>query len=141
MKGTTRVYRLLLFFALFAAVGFAGCKREEQQFQKTGDVEYTVLEEGDVPKELMDVIQEKRQEPFRITFLTEDALYIAKGYGEKPTGGYSIAVEELFLAAEGVCIRTTLLGPAKDEKVIAAKTWPYLVVKMKATEEEVFFLE
>lgn len=129
---------LMITLLLFA---FSGCAVKEQEFQKTGEVEYTVMEENAIPKELLEVIREKQAEPFRLTFLTGDSLYIAQGYGEKPTGGYSVAVSDLFLAKEGICVKTTLLGPAKDEKVIAAKTHPYLVVRLKASDEEVFFLQ
>ena len=138
MRRKTR--RRLLLIALLLAAGLSGCTKQEQKFQKTGEVEYTVMEEGAVPKELLEVIREKQQEPFRLTFLTEDSLYLVQGYGEKPTGGYSVVVSDLFSAQEGICVKTTLLGPAKDDKVTATKTFPYIVIRIQAVDSEVFFL-
>lgn len=133
--------RLLLFFALLPLCMTAGCGTEKEEYTKTGEVEFTVVEEADVPKELLDVIKEKKSEPFKLTYLAEDALYLAQGYGEQPSGGYSIAVDELFQAKEGVCLKTTLIGPAADEKVTTAVTYPYIVIKLQKMETEVHFLD
>ncbi len=139
MKKT--IGRLLLFFALLPLCMAMGCGKEKEEYTKTGDVEFTVVEEADLPKELLDVIKEKKSDPFKLTYLAEDALYLAQGYGEQPSGGYSIAVDELFQAKEGVCLKTTLIGPAADEKVTTAVTYPYIVVKLPKMETEVHFLE
>ena len=136
-----RIGRLLLFFALLPLCMTAGCGTEKEEYTKTGDVEFTVVEEADVPKELLDVIKEKKSEPFKLTYLAEDAFYLVQGYGEQPSGGYSIAVDELYMAKEGVCVKTTLIGPAADEKVTTAVTWPYIVIKLQRMETEAHFLE
>ena len=136
-----KIGRLLLFFALLPLCMAAGCGTEKEEYTKTGEVEFTVVEEADVPTELLDVIKEKKSEPFKLTYTAEDALYLAQGYGEQPSGGYSIAVEELFQAKEGICFKTTLIGPAADEKVTTAVTYPYIVVKLQKVASEVHFLE
>ena len=136
-----RIGRLLLFFALLPLCMAAGCGTEKEEYTKTGDVDFTVVEEADVPKELLDAINGKKAEPFKLTYLAEDALYLAQGYGQQPSGGYSIAVEELFQAEEGICLKTTLIGPAADEKVTTAVTYPYIVIKLPKMETEVHFLE
>lgn len=141
MKIKSGIGRLLLFFAVLPLAMIAGCSKKEEEYKKTGDVEYTVVEEADVPAELLDIIREKKSEPFRLTYLAEDALYVAKGYGEQPSGGYSIAVDELYMAAEGLCIKTTLIGPAADEKVTMSVTYPYIVLKLKPMETDAHFLE
>lgn len=136
-----KIGRLLLFFALLPLCMAAGCGTEKEEYTKTGEVEFTVVEEADVPTELLDVIKEKKSEPFKLTYTAEDALYLAQGYGEQPSGGYSIAVEELFQAKEGICFKTILIGPAADEKVTTAVTYPYIVIKLQKMETEVHFLE
>ncbi len=141
MKIKSGIGRLLLFFAVLPLMFAAGCSKEKEEYKKTGDVEYTVMEEADVPAELLDIIKEKKGGPFRLTYLAEDALYVAEGYGEQPSGGYSIAVDEIYMAEEGLCIKTTLIGPAADEKVTMAATYPYIVLKLKPMETEAHFLE
>lgn len=136
-----KIGRLLLFFALLPLCMAAGCGTEKEEYTKTGEVEFTVVEEADVPTELLDVIKEKKSESFKLTYTAEDALYLAQGYGEQPSGGYSIAVEELFQAKEGICFKTTLIGPAADEKVTTAVTYPYIVIKLQKMETDVHFME
>ena len=136
-----RIGRLLLFFALLPLCMTMGCGTEKEEYTKTGDVDFTVVEEADVPKELLDVVKEKKSEPFKLTYLAENALYLAQGYGEQPSGGYSIAVEELYQAEEGICLKTKLIGPAADEKVTTAVTYPYIVIKVPKMEADVHFLE
>ena len=132
---------LEIFFALLPLCMMMGCSKEKEDYTKTGDVDFTVVEEADVPRELSDAIKGKKTEPFKLTYLAEDAFYLAQGYGEQPSGGYSIAVEKLYQAKEGICIKTTLIGPGADEKVTAAVTYPYIVIKLPKMETEVHFLE
>ena len=136
-----KIGRLLLFFALLPLCMTLGCGKEKEDYTKTGDLDFTVVQEADVPKDLLKVIKERKSEPFHLTYLAEDALYLAKGYGEQPSGGYSITVEELFQAKEGICLKTTLIGPAADEKVTTAVTYPYIVIKLPRMETEVHFMD
>ena len=140
MKSKKRIGRLLLFFALLPLCMFGGCSKEKEEYTKIGDADFTVVEEADLPEELKKAIEEKKKEPFRLPYLAEDALYLAQGYGEQPSGGYSIAVEDLFQAVEGLCFKTKLIGPAADEKVTTVVTHPYIVVKLSPMETEVHFL-
>ncbi len=136
-----RIGRLLLFFALLPLCMTMGCSKEKEDYTKIGDVEFTVVEEADLPKELADAIAGKKSEPFKLTYLAEDALYLAQGYGQQSSGGYSIAVDELYQAKEGICLKTTLIGPAADEKVTMAATYPYIVIKLQKMETEVHFMD
>ena len=88
--------------------------------------------EGDTKREMEDGL--------KLTYLAEDALYVARGYGEQPSGGYSIAVDDLYLSGTDLCIKTTLIGPAADEKVTTAVTYPFIVLKLQPMETEAHFL-
>lgn len=141
MKRKNQIRRLLLFFPVFMLVLLAGCGKGKEEYAKTGDAEYTVVEEAEVPTELLDIINGKKNNAFRLTYLAEDALYVARGYGEQPSGGYSIAVDEVYLSGTDLCIKTTLIGPAADEKVTTAVTYPFLVLKLQPMETEAHFLD
>ena len=64
-----------------------------------------------------------------MTYQSEDYLYIMVGYGLQNSGGYSIAVEGLTLAGEGICCETRLLGPDGGEELTTAVSYPYIVIK------------
>lgn len=141
MKRKNQIRCLLLFFPIFMLVLLAGCGKGKEEYEKTGDAEYTVVEEAEVPAELLDIINAKKKNEFKLTYLSENALYVARGYGEQPSGGYSIAVDEVYLSGTDLCIKTTLIGPAADEKVTTAVTYPFLVLKLQPMEAEAHFLD
>jgi len=141
MKRKFGIGRLLLFFAVLvvAMMAAVACGGGKEEYKKTGEADYTVVEEADVPTELLDIIKEKKGSEFKLTYLAEDALYVARGYGEQPSGGYSIAVDDLYMSENSLCIKTTLVGPAADEKVTTAVTYPFIVLKLQPMEAEVHF--
>ncbi len=119
---------LVLVFVLATGL-LAGCRIQDIAKDKVQDLQYTVVPEEELPKELLDIIQEKEIVPFQFSYAADDDLYIAVGYGEQKTGGYSITVDELYTTENSVVISTNLMGPSKEEKVEALATYPYIVVK------------
>ena len=77
----------------------------EEKTQKVKDLSYTIVDEEDIPQALLDTIEEKKAAECKLTYETDDALYVVHGYGEQETGGYSIAVKEFYLTgnATGSC--------------------------------------
>lgn len=130
---------IILVFILGFYVMLIGCQNEQIAVDKVRDLEFTVVEEIDIPKELKDIIEEKKKEPFKLSYANAEYLYIVTGYGEQATGGYSIAVEDLYETDNTIAIDTTLLGPSKEEKVENALTYPYVVVKLEFIDKNVVF--
>lgn len=130
---------LMLLVLTLSGLFLAACKSEDADVKKIKDLEFTVVEDADVPEQLMKIINEKKKEPFKLSYSDEDYLYIVVGYGEQPTGGYSISVDDLFLTANAVYIDTNLIGPGENESVTNALTYPYVVVKTEFQENSVVF--
>ena len=61
------------------------------------------------------------------------------GYGEQETGGYSIAVDELYLTDSNIYAATSLLGPEASDKTTAVPSYPYIVIKTEYLEQTVTF--
>ena len=95
--------------------------------------------DSEVPAELKQIITEKTAQPFKLTFSDEQNLYIVVGYGSQSTGGYSIAVNALYLTSNSIVIDTELLGPAKGENPAPETSYPYVVVKTENLENPVIF--
>lgn len=138
-----KMRRLRIILLLLGVIGsgllFTACKSENTDIKKIKDLEFTVVEDADVPEQLMQIINEKKKEPFKLSYSNADSLYIVVGYGEQPTGGYSISVDDLFLTSNAVYIDTNLIGPSETEKVINAVTYPYVVVKTEFIDKSVVF--
>ena len=116
-----------------------GCGVIETDTQKIEDLEYEILEEKDIPQELSEMIEERKETGFKVTYTDQEYLYIAMGYGQQETGGYSIAVNECYLTKNAIYFDTTLIGPVKGEKINRVKSYPYIVVRVGKLEKNVVF--
>ncbi len=124
---------------VFALLLVSGCGLMQFSSEKLSDLDYTVLDTDGIPEELLAEIEAQKENAFTLTYLDGDYLYLARGYGEQETGGYSISVTDLYLTENSICFETTLIGPKKGETVSAAATYPYIVVKLERREEPVVF--
>ncbi|MFG6370001.1 MAG: protease complex subunit PrcB family protein [Lachnospiraceae bacterium] len=107
----------------------AGCAGESTEEDKLKDIEFTVIGEDQQPDSLKEIVAEKSAQPFQISYTLGEELYIAVGYGEQPSGGYSISVNAFYETEESLVIDTTLIGPGKAENVTNTPTRPYVVIK------------
>ncbi len=117
----------------------SGCTYLNDEKIKLRDLDFTVLSDEKIPEELKKIIEEKKSAPFQITYTDNENLYICIGYGEQETGGYSIAVEELYLTDSNICVDTSLLGPEASEKSNRVPSYPYIVLRTEFLEETVIF--
>lgn len=117
----------------------ASCAFLSEETIKLRDLGFTVLSEEKVPEELLTIIEEKKSTPFQITYSDNEYLYICVGYGEQETGGYSIAVNELYLTESNICANTSLLGPDISEKGNKTPSYPYIVLKTEYLDQTVLF--
>ena len=134
-----RTTLLLLTIMITAIIGLTGCKTEDTDIKKLKDLEFTVVEDADLPGELKEIIDEKKEEPFKLSYSNKDYLYIVVGYGKQNSGGYSIAVDQLYLTSNAIYIDTNLIGPSQEDLVSQGVTYPYVVVKLEYRDERVVF--
>lgn len=116
------------------------CGKTENTGERGKDWDYTVVTTEDCPKDLQTEIDKKKVNAFQMTYDDGEYLYIAVGYGEQQTGGFSIKVLGLYEQGEGLCVETSLLGPEEDVIVKNRESFPYIVIKTEKTEKNVTFL-
>lgn len=142
MKGllkcmTKWIKGLLLIIILSVCV--CGCAIEGEEEAKLRDLEFTVVTEEEQPEALAEVIEEKKASPFQISYTLGEDLFLAIGYGEQQTGGFSISVDELYETENHIVADTTLIGPGSEEKVIDSITYPYVIIKTELIDKDVDF--
>lgn len=120
-------------------MGVYACGQKQDTMAKIKDLECTVLAEENIPEELLEKIEDKKEDAFKMTFEDQGFLYICVGYGTQSTGGYSIAVNALYETANAVYIDTNLIGPKPEEKSNPVESYPYIVVKTEFIEKPVVF--
>lgn len=125
--------------AFLFCLSFCSCSMGKDEKGKVKDLEFTVISEDRLSEELKKIMDEKKSAPFNLTFHDEEFLYICIGYGEQETGGYSIAVNELYLTEASVCVNTNLLGPSAENKENPTPSYPYIVIKTAFIDKPVVF--
>lgn len=131
-------YLLFLFFSVLGT----SCQKNSGASKEKQQVGFVICEEEKLPDELKELIEEKKEQPFQLTFQNTANLYIVVGYGEQLRGEYVAAVRELYETEKGIYADTTLISISYVEKQKAGEpsTYPYVVLKCEKSEKPVFFL-
>lgn len=129
----------LFFCGVWLACILSGCRLIRIEEAPRTALEYTVVRQEEIPKEVTALIEEKKSREFQMTYHSGDTLYLIKGYGQQMTGGYSIQVEELSLSETAVFFETKLLGPS-EQMTGSEPSYPYIVVKISYRQEPVEFI-
>lgn len=128
----------LFLLGLLLACMLTGCRFIHIEEAPRTALDYTIVSQEEIPKDITALIEEKKKNDFQMTYQSGEFLYLIKGYGLQMTGGYSIAVEELSMSENAVFFKTQLLGPTKDTSG-SEPSYPYIVVKMQYQEKPVEF--
>lgn len=133
--------KLGILFVCAVAVGMflIGCTIKDGSDMKFRDVEFTVLAEDEIPPEFLEFITGKQADPFKLTYTTDQYLYIAAGYGKQESGGYSIAVKDCYMTENALVFDTELIGPSASENSMPGASYPYIVIKTEKTDMTVIF--
>lgn len=138
--GTKAGRKVCMFAVMIFAMGITcGCSIEQSNQTKVSDLQYEIIAEEDVPEELLADIEERKAADFKMTYETDEYLYIVRGYGEQETGGYSIRLKDLYLTTNSVFFYTELIGPRKGETITKSPSFPYIVVRTDIQEKNVVF--
>lgn len=128
----------LLALLLVLCLCCSGCSQNKKP-DKTDSVDFTIVSGADIPEELQTLIKERQKNTFELTFSDNTYLYIIKGYGKQPSGGYNIVVNDFYQADDSLVFDTELFGPKKGDTVSDRASYPYIVIKTEFTELPVVF--
>lgn len=120
----------LLFFLFF----LVSCGKKEGEKEK---LDFTICDEKQIPDELKEIMEEKKEEVMKLTFSTKDYLYVVVGYGEQHRSNLDITVEEFSLGKNAIYVKTELVGKEEEDKGII--TYPVIVLKCPYMDLPVVF--
>ena len=127
-----------LLAALVLAAVLSGCGLIRIEEEERKPVDYTVVERQDIPAALDEIMNEKKEKEFQLSYETGETLYLAKGYGRQMSGGYSIQVTDLSASVNAVFFETKLIGPTEEVQG-GEPSYPYIVVKTEYRDVPVQF--
>lgn len=117
----------------------SGCSIVDTSGENENQLEYTIVGEKELPEELLTMINEKKTAEFKMTYADKENLYIVRGYGEQPTGGYSIQVNGVTLSDNGIHVDTNLIGPETEEEKGTEPSYPFIVLKTAYMDKTVMY--
>ncbi len=132
-------FLLTLATVVFSLFFLDGCSFLSGPGEKVKDLEFTVVSEENLSEELKTILEERKENPFKVTFNDKEYLYICIGYGKQATGGYSIAVDDLYLTEDAIRVSTSLLGPGPEDEAGSSASFPYIVLKTEHLDIPVVF--
>lgn len=116
------------------------CTSLRENSEKSKELDFTVANYNNVPKEVQNIIDEKKEKPFKTTFSDMENTYIIIGYGQKQSEGYSIKINELYESDTNVYVKTTFNGPdSVDGRGVV--TYPYIIIQVEYTGKTVKVIE
>ena len=128
-----------IFVLLLCLCFLCGCGLASKSSDKIKDLEFTVVSEERLSDELKNIVEERKAQPFKVSYHDKEYLYLCVGYGEQKTGGYSIIVKELYLTEDAIHADTSLLGPGPEDNADNAPSYPYIVIKTPYMDKTVIF--
>lgn len=115
---------------LILVCGTLGCKvRIVPQEQEKREVEFVIVSEECIPAEVLQLIENKKAEEMKFTYVDEDARYIIIGYGEQKTGGYSIYIKDFYATENALYVDTSLMGPKTQTEKKNTPSYPVIVLQ------------
>ena len=148
--GSKRAKRRIVFLlsALLLCLGAAGCGRKDNQDKK--EIKYSICDETQIPDELRNIIEEKKANVFKLSYVNNDAMYIAIGYGAHNRQNLSVIVEDIYKTDNSIYVETNLYTKeeldeseqATGSDSIGAGTpsmYPYIVIKCDKYDLPVVF--
>ena len=123
------------FTLLFFLLVLVSCGTESEDEKEKLD--FTICDEKQIPEELKAILEEKKENVFKLTFATKDYLYIVIGYGEQNRSNLDITVEDFSLGKNAIYVKTLLVGNEEEDKKIV--TYPMIVLKCPYMDLPVVF--
>ena len=126
IRTAKKVIVLLCWILLFA--GMSGCLSGGAQEERIS-VAFQVVAFDKAPQKLQEIIEEHKKEEIKMTWEGDEGRYIIRGYGEQPTGGYSIRADAVELMGD----------PPQKEQAAAEASYPCIILLIENMDQEVTF--
>lgn len=129
------LYSILLTLVLF----YTSCGMDTKETKDTGkNIDFIICKMENIPKELKAIVKEKKKKPFQLSYRTKEYTFLAVGYGEQSTRGYSIQVKELYELPKIAVLETRLIRSTLGEKKQGI-SYPYFVIKIQNVDKPISF--
>ena len=130
-KNTWIILIFILVILMVLGMQMQGCDfkiiSEEQEHR---EVEFVIVSEECIPETVKSLIESRKENEIKLTYVDGKDRYLIIGYGKQSTGGYSIYIKDLYATENALYVDTCLMGPAKETKVKEVPSYPVIVLQV-----------
>lgn len=128
---------------LLSVLLLGGCSSSEEtagNYEGAADVVYEIVSGSDVPYKVNEKIFKSKEKGFGFSYRDGGEMYVAFGFGERSTGGYSIQIQAAKETDTAIIIEAKLIAPLPEEVVAESVSYPYMILKMAQVKKDVQFI-
>ena len=130
VKNTWIISILILVILIVLGMQLQGCDfkiiSEEQEHR---EVEFVIVSEECIPKAVKSLIESRKENEMKLTYVDGKDRYLIIGYGKQNTGGYSIYIKDLYATENALYVDTCLMGPNKKDGIKECLSYPVIVLQ------------
>lgn len=130
---------MLLFLMLCMLL--AGCNYKGKDVRS--DIEFTVCCEKDIPEDFLKIIEDKKQNPFAMSYVTDNEMYVAVGYGAHNQRNLNVVVEDFYVTDKAIYLDTNLfttkMTPTDAARTGEVSMYPYIVLKCDIYDYPIYY--
>ncbi len=116
-----------------------GCNMHILPQEERSEVSFTIISKECIPESLAKLIEEKKEEEIKLTYVDQGNRYIVIGYGKQDSGGYSIYIKDLYKTENALYVDTCLMGPKEKKETEEVASYPVMVLRISEMALPVVF--
>ena len=107
-----------------------GCNMRILPQEERMDVSFTIISKECIPESLAKLIEERKEEEIKLTYVDQGNRYVVIGYGKQNGGGYSIYIKDLYKTQNALYVDTCLMGPKEKKDRSEVASYPVMVLRI-----------
>ena len=117
-----------IFVAL--VIQLQGCGMQVLPQEERKEVSFTIISKECIPDSLAKLIEERKEEEMKLTYVDQGKRYIVIGYGRQNSGGYSIYIKDFYKTENALYVDTCLMGPKEKKEAQETASYPVMVLRI-----------
>ena len=132
MKKKRRQIIGALVLGIFVAlvIQLQGCGMQVLPQEERKEVSFTIISKECIPDSLAKLIEERKEEEMKLTYVDQGKRYIVIGYGRQNSGGYSIYIKDFYKTENALYVDTCLMGPKEKKEAQETASYPVMVLRI-----------
>jgi hypothetical protein len=134
---------VLFVLLLCLLISVTGCGGDEEEIKQ--EISYELCSQTMIPDELAEIIAEKINDSFTMSYSTNDYTYIVVGYGMHQRDGYVVELKDIFATDYACYVQCAILTEEYVKSMEGvricspASSAPYLVLRCRRLSKPVMF--